>query len=344
MSELLVNASEVTRFFPIEHGIGYGSARISVLFRPVQASLPRNLLGFDSGTVHIRNVKFDGAEEHIATLKKCRMSLSTPSDSDEIFKRDANESTNGIEWVEDQPLELLVRERYSKALTVVFKSTGLVSEKKAMAVVWLQDLVDNEDKIVDVALWKSGDYDRLKQNYVPLDGNLDMWESGKEKMEHIGTLHLDLTFSPGIKDGHRKTMNSHDSAQRRVRDEVDRREAAGLGDKVGEHAGEDGVAVQGDNTEVSKDDVEVQEASSSSSSGGDSDGDDDSEVEGKGLMKKLRKWKKHEAELHRQHRGVMQTKPARTAEWLKDNVEEAGHKVKDRFKMHARQPDVETEI
>ncbi len=46
-------------------------------------------------------------------------------------------------------------------------------------------------------------FDRLKQNYVPLDGNLDMWESGKEKMERIGTLRLDLTFSPGIKGGHK---------------------------------------------------------------------------------------------------------------------------------------------
>jgi len=333
----------VTRFFPIEHGIGYGSVRVTVLFRPVRASLPRNLLGFDSGTLHIRKVDFDGAEEHISILKKCGVSLSTPTDSDGFSKRDANDSSDGVEWVEEKPLELVVRERYSKALSVVFKSTGLLSEKKAMAVLWMQDLVDNEDKVVDVPLWRMDNFDRLKQNYVPLDGNLDMWESGKEKMERIGTLRLDLTFSPGIKGGH-KALDTHDSAQRRVRDEVDRREAAGLGEKVGKHAGEDGVAAQGDNTGVRKEDAEVQQAEDSVSAGSSDEPEGGDVSEGNGLMGKLRKKKQHATELHRQHRGVMQMKPARTAEWLKDNIEEAGHKIKGRFTMKTREPDVETEV
>lgn len=335
----------MTRFFPIEHGVGYGSVRVSVLFRPVRASLPRNLLGFDSGTLHIRKVEFDGNDEHVAELKKCKLSLSTPSDSDTLSKKDANDSQDGVEWAEES-VELVVRERYSKSLSVVFKSTGMRSEKKAMAVLWMQDVVDNEDKVVEVPLWKTDDFDRLKQNYVPLNGNLDMWESGKEKMERIGTLRLDLTFSPGIKDGHGKGTDTHDSATKRVRDEVDRREAGGLGDKVGEHAGEDGVAVQGENTEVDQENAEVQQTEESENSSGssseESDGGDVSE--GKGILKKLRKKKRHATELHRAHKGVMQVKPARTAEWLKDNVEEAGHKIKDRFTMHAREPDVETEI
>ncbi|KLO20621.1 hypothetical protein SCHPADRAFT_841783 [Schizopora paradoxa] len=346
LSDILVNASEVTRFFPLEHGIGYGSARVSVLFRPVRASLPLNLLGFDSGMLRVRKVEVDGGEEHISQLRKCKVSLSTSSDSDAFSKKDARDGSDGIEWVEEQPLELEVHERYSKALTIVFKSTGLVSEKKAIAVLWLQDVVDNEEKVVDVPLWKTDDYDRLKQNYVPLDGKLDMWENGKENMTRIGTLHLDLTFSPGINNAH---GNAHDSAKKRVQDEVDRREAAGLGDKVGEHAGEDGIAAREDNTEVSKEDTEIEEVEEHSSPGTYSDQSSpesggENEGEGKGLLGKIRKKKRHATELNRQHKGVMQIKPARTAEWLKDNVEEAGHKVKDRFKMQARQPDVETEV
>lgn len=37
-------------------------------------------------------------------------------------------------------------------------------------------------------------------------------------------------------------------------------------------------------------------------------------------MKKLKNWKQQERELHMDHRGVMQVKPARTAVWMKDNV------------------------
>ena len=48
--------------------------------------------------------------------------------------------------------------------------------------------------------------------------------------------------------------------------------------------------------------------------------------------------------MHRDHRGIMQAKPVRTAEWLVDSVEDGAHAVKDRFRMKARQPDVETEV
>ncbi len=103
-------------------------------------------------------------------------------------------------------------------------------------------------------------------------------------------------------DTRRWTRN--DSAQRRVRDEVDRREAAGLGDKVGEHAGEDGVAAQGDNTGVRKEDAEVQQAEDSVSAGSSDESEGGDVSEGNGLMGKLRKKKQLATELHRQHRGV----------------------------------------
>lgn len=74
------------------------------------------------------------------------------------------------------------------------------------------------------------------------------------------------------------------------------------------------------------------------------DGRSDSEDGDSGLLDKLREWKRHEKELHKQHRGVMQMKPFRTAEWLKDNTKQAGHKVVNRFKMQSREPDVETEV
>ena len=55
-------------------------------------------------------------------------------------------------------------------------------------------------------------------------------------------------------------------------------------------------------------------------------------------------WRTHERELHKQHRGIMQKIPARTAVWVKENVEEAGHKIRDRFTLKNRQPDIETEV
>ena len=50
--------------------------------------------------------------------------------------------------------------------------------------------------------------------------------------------------------------------------------------------------------------------------------------DGLGLISRLRDWKQHEKELHRDHRGVMQAKPARTAQWIKAGAEEKIHEAK----------------
>ena len=118
---------------------------------------------------------------------------------------------------------------------------------------------------------------------------------------------------------------------------------------------------QGVNTAVSADEVEVESAGSSEAAtdehapdddreSEDEDNDDDDGGEGKGrprkrsLVGKVKDWRQHEKELHRDHRGIMQAKPVRTAEWIKDNVKDSVHNAKDHFKMKSRQPDVETEV
>ena len=104
------------------------------------------------------------------------------------------------------------------------------------------------------------------------------------------------------------------------------------------------------NTVVSSDAVENEEIAEHDTDideGNLSEGDDGTDHEGggkKGVVGKLKKWRQGEKDLHKEHRGVMQMKPARTAEWIKDNVEEGVHHMKDRFAMKSRKPNVETEV
>lgn len=338
--------------------MGYGSARISVLFRPVKATLPPSLLGFDVGTLFVRKIGVvpygENGESIMSSLQSCEVKFKTSASSDKVSRKSAVRDENGgVVWhAEEQPSVLPVRQRYSSALIVTFKSTGgLRAGKQGMAVLWMRDIVDGEDNTIEVALFKAEDYSRLKQNYVPPDGNLEMWDQDREKYTRIGTVQIELTFVPGITESHGKAMDKHDPAQKRVWDEVDRRDEVGLQDKVGEQGGKGEKSAPGENTQVDKDDVEVE---AQGDGDGRPDGDlgegenerhsEESDSEGKGLIAKLREWKQHEKELHQQHRGIMQAKPARTAKWLGDNMEEAGHKIKDRFKMKSRQPDVETEV
>ncbi|KAL5494884.1 hypothetical protein ACEPAI_346 [Sanghuangporus weigelae] len=359
LSDLFVNASEVTRFFPIETGLGHGSVRVSVLFRPVQVKLPPNLLGFDAGTLVIRKITAmpfgESAQHLVSELKSCEVKLKVSASSDKVSKKDAERKGGTVVWNEERPSEIPVRQRYGSALTVKFKeSRALKSNKLGMAIVWLRDIVDNEDTTIDIALFQVENYDRLRQNYVPPDGNLDSWETSREEVTRIGTVQLDLTFKPGLSTAHRKSMDTSEPKQKRLWEEVDRRDSVGLQEQAGHH--EDGIAVEEENTEVDQkdahDESQVDEHEVDGLNGrqdlteleAEGSDEDDGSDEGKGLMRKLKDWKKHEKELHRQHRGIMQSKPARTAEWIKGNVEETGQKVKNRFRMKSRQPDVETEV
>lgn len=50
LSEILQSSSQVTRWYPLDGGIGFGRIRISLLFRSVETRLPPQQLGWDVGT------------------------------------------------------------------------------------------------------------------------------------------------------------------------------------------------------------------------------------------------------------------------------------------------------
>ncbi|OCH92775.1 hypothetical protein OBBRIDRAFT_864983 [Obba rivulosa] len=402
LSELLVNASEVTRFYSLEKGLGHGRIRISVLFRTVEAKLPPNLLGFDTGTLEIRDIAVKSDRDDFSRCE-VRLKTTTSEAENKISRKEAHKREDGlIVWSQDGIAGIPVRQRYGSALLVsfrevsAFKNTG----RKALAVLWLRDIVDCEEGTIEIALWQAqhGDYSRLRLNYVPPDGDLKYWDSDKEKVERIGSVFLDIVFRPGISELHHE-MLSGSGSMRGEWDEFDREKAGGMRETVGcmdertpsSHNATENADTQaadgqaqpgpetdstvsggplnttsgdyeaanenqrrlGTNTLVPEKDADDQThgqvagdhgESPGEHHEGESDGGKDDEGGGKGVVGKLKDWRDHEKELHRDHRGIMQVKPARTAQWLKDNVEEGAHAVKNRFKMKARQPDIETEV
>ncbi|RDX44545.1 hypothetical protein OH76DRAFT_1408962 [Lentinus brumalis] len=402
LSEVFVNASEVTRCYSLEKGLGSGRIRISLLFRPVEAKLPPNLLGFDTGTLEIRDVSVQSQQ---IDLSKCevRLKITTGEAEEKVSRKTAEQRDDKIVWAPDSPTKLPVRQRYAAALLISFRdASGFKSSgRRALGVLWLRDLIDRAEGPVEVSLWraKDGDYSRLKLNYVPPDGDLSYWDSDKEKVERIGSVFLDLVFWPGFAKEHYEMLNGQGARKRGSWDEYDRQKKAGFRDSIGElavkvphdHKAQESHETQerdgaqpspektdktmtngpvntqegdnedasedaeghGTNTIVSADSVEVESSAQSTRSGSEGGGEqeqesgnetDGSEKKHGGIIGKAKEWRKHQKELHRDHRGIMQAKPMRTAEWIKDSVEDSAHAVKDRFKMKARHPDVETEV
>ncbi|KAI1792363.1 hypothetical protein LXA43DRAFT_972528 [Ganoderma leucocontextum] len=418
LSETLVNASEVTRFYSLENGLGTGRIRISLLFRPIEAKFPPNLLGFDTGTLDIRSISVHDAALDLSHCE-VRIKITTGGPEEKIsyktIDRCPDSSTRTLVWTPNSGTKLPVRQRYAAALLVSFRDKSAFKSsagRKALAVLWLRDVVDRaEGAPVECALWRAGggDYSRLKSSYVPPDGDLSYWvsDSDREKVDCVGRVRLDLSFWPGIAEKHYEMLDGHGARKRSSRDEYDRQKTGGLREKVGEMSvqtraplgghrsmenqdmaeGEDhgqdpreqmtdttrtgGSANvfesdsqdvlkvtedHGVDTTVSPREVQVEGRDSEADAHGTttSDGQDghhsnvDEEggetVSKRSLIGRAKDWRQHEKELHRDHRGVMQAKPMRTAEWIKDSVKDGVHTAKDRFKMKARHPDVETEV
>ncbi|KAI0753253.1 hypothetical protein C8Q80DRAFT_1229046 [Daedaleopsis nitida] len=394
LSEVFTNASEVTRCYSLEKGLGTGRIRISLLFRPVEAKLPPNLLGFDTGMLEIHDVS---ARSTQVDLSKCelRLKITTAQAEEKVSRKTAEKRDNMVVWAPNSPTKLPVRQRYAAALLISFRDTSgfKTSGRSALGVLWLRDIVDRADGPIEVSLWraKDGDYSRLKLNYVPPDGDLGYWDSDKEHVERIGTVTLEAAFWPGIAREHYEMLNGRGARTRGSWDEYDRQEKAGFRDAVGaqavqppqdhqaqeshetqerdrgraSHGGADETMTEGPvdtqkgndaaagedadghgtNTVVSADSVEVEEGADTESEGEGEGGHESSgSGEKQGFVGKVKNWRKHEKELHRDHRGIMQAKPVRTAEWIKDNIEDSAHAIKDRFKMKGRHPDVETEV
>ena len=403
-----MNASEVTRCYSLENGLGSGRFRISLLFRAVEAKLPQNLLGFDIGTLEIRDI---AAISSSVDLSKCevRMKVTTAYSQDKVSRKAARPHDDGtIVWTHKDPTRLPVNQRYAAALLISlrnasgFKSTG----RKAFGVLWLRDIMDRAPGEIALALWRArdGDYSRMKLNYAPPDGDLSSWDADAENYERLGALKLDCEFIPGLSDAHMDMNEGRGARKRGSWDEYDRQKSVGFRDAVGladsetmaEHRAQEHLEAEqqddedvaqhhpdirkettdtpaptprstdNSNTIVSPDSAVITESPEGSSGSlasrrpacsdehdqqrpddGDHDGDGARAGEKQhtdGLIGKVKEWRAHERELHRDHRGIMQAKPARTAEWIVDNIEDGAHAVKDRFKMKARQPDVETEV
>ncbi|GJE98733.1 C2 domain-containing protein [Phanerochaete sordida] len=422
LSELLVNGSQLTRLYSLEQGLGYGRIRLSVLFRPVEAKLPQNLLGFDTGTLEIRDLSVKLDENIPLDLSKCEVRIKTTKSGTEekVSRKNAQVHDDGsVSWASDDTnlTRIPVRTRYGTALLLSFKdSAPLVGARsagrKALAVLWLRDIADNDARALELPLWnaRDGDYSRLKLNYSPPDGDLRAWDADAAEVRRVGTVRVALVFRPGIADVHRTLLDGGGATRKEAWEAFTREHEGGLREHVGEpgedrrneerrpeelakrrgssdaetqgadsdwtHAAHEGEGGEGEdrsaggetggkpgsegraedasrpeiNTMLSSEAVEnaevgeEPECDEGGEEGEDGEVGDDEGEHKKGVKDKLREWRQHEKDLHKDHRGIMQLKPARTAEWVKDNVGESMHHVKDRFAMKTRKPGVETEV
>ncbi|KAK1757995.1 hypothetical protein QBC47DRAFT_373526 [Echria macrotheca] len=177
--------SQVMATYPLAGGIGYGRARVSLVWRSVELKLPKELTGWDYGTLEVK-----GPVRSVGTLpdelKGCKLKLKTKIGK---AKMRAAEGEDGV-WVpkhrkDEDGVFLGVIKRYATALVVEFRNSSVVSEHNpALAVLWLGEIPDEEEKTVRLKVWKGGkkqlqrarscaDYHGLEEGEQPL-GEIEM--------------------------------------------------------------------------------------------------------------------------------------------------------------------------
>ncbi len=270
---------QINGTFPIAGGIGYGRARVSMVFRAVQLQVPKELLGWDYGTLEVTGPIT--SNDLPASLRGLRLKLRTT-----VGKGKMTANGDGT-WTgkKDRKVRIAVRKRYCSCLVIEFRKNVSLSFDKtpAFAAFWLKDIPDDEERTLTLPVW-TGDAD-MKRAEANCIGEL------REKAGHI---ELPLKFWHGLSGYHKKLA----SKNRNMQDVFEILDTANDNKEIrDEMAGND-------NDDSSSD------SDSASRTSKDSHGHDKrNQVDGsRGPWEQIKDYKDHSEQLHRHHRGLMQWK------------------------------------
>ena len=358
LCHLLAKRSQIVDTYPLVGGIGYGRARVSIVFRPVELQAPRELLGWEYGTLEITNVAAgDNLPEDLQNTKtKFRSSIASA-------KMAPDHDHRGI-WKPKHRKNVAfvpVKKRYRTPLMVEFYRSAVLSDSTpAFAVLWLKDIPDEEEKTMTMQVWK-GSKDGIKRARSCVG-----YQGMDENEKPLGELKVTMKFWRGLSGYHKGLAKKAQEADLKDVMEVldtanDNRE--GKADDGDEHQLHDDSSRDAGNADSSS----TSSSSSSSSSSSDADpkakngldraasglkdkvmdivgGHHDPDDGRRGPSAQLQDYKAHRKSLHRRHRGLMQWKGVRTMDWMMGRASRGKERVSGVFKHGDREPGIETEV
>lgn len=309
LAKIFKHRSQIVAQFPLIGGIGYGRARISMIFRSIELQAPRELLGWDYGTLDITGPIT--SKDLAGNLNGLRLKLRTSVSHAKMY---SSQAEHGSRWISkrDRQVRLAVRKRYCSCLVIEFRKNSLGPDKTpAFAVLWLKDIPDEEDMTVNIPVCKGHSNLKRAETCCITDAG-----------EKLGSLDVPIRFLRGLGGYHKGLASSSPELQ-------DVFEVLATADDNQEVE----IAMDGDDT-----------SSSSSSSDDEVDGKEKKDDGKRGPVDQIKEYSKHHDQLKRTQRGVMQFKGARTADWMKTKLQHGKEHLTGHFQHHEREPGVETEV
>ncbi|KAF1978080.1 hypothetical protein BU23DRAFT_250740 [Bimuria novae-zelandiae CBS 107.79] len=213
LSDVLDTSSQVTRWYPLDGGIGFGRIRISLLFRSIETRLPPQMLGWDVGSFEFMSDRILAVGyKHAAKLK-----LRTGGSTGKIGRTGALklDESDGYYWdlkahAGKYNVRMPVKHRYRSPIVFEFH---IANKRKAdaYAVIWLQHFIDNEDTDINIPIWTTSAPQRLIQNYITEDNVHN--ETGLEDIQEVGRLQFRARFKAGMDESHEQFIVDNTSRE-----------------------------------------------------------------------------------------------------------------------------------
>lgn len=237
LSKIFKQRSQVMGTYSLVGGIGFGKARISLVWRSVEIKLPPHLTGWDYGTLQIRGpVKPKGDLDN--GLTSHRIKIRTNTGRVKLYPSDGVWKGKGGKEVEDT--FLAVRKRYSSAMIIEFRQSSLGRDRtSAFAVLWLHELRDEEDETKCLKVWKGNKESLHKaQTCYEFDGS-----GGDDEL--LGEIELTVHFWRGLSGYHKLyAAQSKNEDMRNVMECLDTISDEGLEGDIDEDGDDDNSAAR----------------------------------------------------------------------------------------------------
>ncbi|CAI9632106.1 hypothetical protein GT037_005752 [Alternaria burnsii] len=213
LSDILETSSQVTRWYPLDGGIGFGRIRISLLFRSIETRLPPQMLGWDVGTFEFRSQRILAlGYNHHPKIK-----LRTGGSTGKLSRTGSHklQEGDGYYWDLEESngkhnVRLPVKHRYRSPIVFEFHINNH-RKADAYAVIWLQHFIDNEDADINIPIWKTAAPARLTQNYIT-EENCHK-EPGLDDLQEVGRLQFRARFKAGTDESHAAFITDNDTRE-----------------------------------------------------------------------------------------------------------------------------------
>lgn len=184
--------------YSLIEGVGFGRASVSVLFRSFKVDMPKELRGWDTGTIHIlSDVKIEVDKSHADKLEGDRLVIGNTESTSKVPAKVSTKEGSSIVWVVDPSIRLPVYSRYQSAVHFNVGGGGMLNGGPgAFASLWLQDIPDDEECRIRIPLVHAEKAKQLRQNYIN-----DVTEQ-THKFQRIGYLTCKVMLDSGLDADH----------------------------------------------------------------------------------------------------------------------------------------------